>query len=110
MHYLGVLAVTLAFELAVVVGYALLRRRSDWLWLMGVALAANLATHGLFYLAFPRLPGSFALKLTALELLIALAEGLLYATLGRMAVLDAALVSFSANLCSLVGGIWLLRP
>ncbi|MCA9521878.1 MAG: hypothetical protein KC609_12930 [Myxococcales bacterium] len=110
MHYLRVLFVTLGLELPLIGTYAYLRHRGRTLWLVALSLGANLLTHGLFYLTFPQLPGAFALKLTIVELVITLVEGLLYWSLGRLKPGEALALSLAANLASLFGGLWLLRP
>lgn len=107
MAYLTLLSFTLAWELPIVGAYAALRRGPRVAWMLVLALAANLTSHGLFFMLFPGLPGAFAVKLTLAELAITAFEGGVYTALGRLRWWEGLALSLVANLASLLAGIWL---
>ncbi len=106
-RYLLALGVTLALEGAVAslawAGLAPLRRR------LAVAVAVNLATHGLLWLAWPHLPGSYPGRLAAAEVAVALLEAAAYRLLLPGSLGRAAVASLVANALSTVAGLGLWR-
>ncbi len=106
-RYLLALGVTLALEGAVVAvawaGLAPLRRR------LGAATAVNLATHGLLWLAWPHLPGSYPSRLAAAEAAVVLLEAAGYRLALPGSFRRALLASAAANALSTAAGLWLWR-
>ena len=95
--WLAAFVATCAIELVVV--HARLRDRSA----LGVALAAQLATHPLVWLAMAFMPGPQLVKLCAIELWATLFEAMIYARFLRLQPLDAFALSALANAASLLG-------
>ena len=109
-HYWLALGVTLALEGAVVTvawaGLAPLWRR------LGTAAAVNLATHGLLWLAWPHLPGSYPARLAAAEAAVVVLEATAYRLVLPGSFRRALLASAAANALSTAAGLalwWLLR-
>jgi hypothetical protein len=103
--YLLALATTLVLELpAVAVGYRGVARPARTL---AVALAANLATHGLLWTAWAALPGGYAIRLAATEAAVLVAEALAYRVLLGGSTARALAVSAVANALSTAAGLGL---
>lgn len=107
VRYLMALGVTLALEGAVVAaawaGLAPLRQR------LSAAAAVNLASHGLLWLAWPHLPGSYPSRLAAAELSVFLLEASAYRLLLPGSIRRALLASLAANALSTAAGLGLWR-
>jgi len=113
--YLEALALTLIVELGALAALlvplrarlGLSARRLGLLLLL--ALATNLVSHRCFWLLFPHLSGGWAQRLTVAEAVVALAEGSVYAGVGRLRPVWLAIgASAVANLLSWTAGAWLL--
>lgn len=107
MPYLLALATTLLLELpAALVGYRGVAPPGRTL---AVALAANLATHGLLWTAWASLPGGYAARLAGTEAAVLVAEAGAYRVLLGGTGARALAVSAVANALSTVAGLCLWR-
>jgi hypothetical protein len=84
-------------------GLAPLRRR------LAAAVAVNLATHGLLWLAWPYLPGSYPARLAAAELAVVLLEAAAYRLVFTGSLRRALAASLVANALSTAAGLGLWR-
>jgi hypothetical protein len=105
--YLKALATTLLLEVPVVaLGYRGVAPRGR---AVAVAAAANLATHGLLWAAWPWLPGTYLARLAGAELAVAAAEALAFGFLLGGSPRRAVAVSALANALSTAAGLALRR-
>jgi len=108
--YLPALGLTLGAEL-LTVGLLLLALRRPAVRLLVCVLTANLATHPTFWFLFARVGRSVEPepRLWAWEVGVTLAEGLVYATVGRARPIPLAWgLAIAANLVSFWAGIFWL--
>lgn len=99
--YFQVLAVSMAIELPLVAVLLLSIRHPRVPWILAVAFAVNLFTHGLMHTLLPLLPLNYWYKVPPCEAVVALVEGCAYAWLGRVRpVWLAFAVAAGANLAS----------
>jgi hypothetical protein len=105
--HLLALGLTLALEVPVVAiawaGVAPMGRR------VAAGLAVNLATHGLLWLVWPGLPGSYAARLVAAELGVVLLEAAAYRLALAGSLRRALAASLLANALSVGAGLLLWR-
>jgi hypothetical protein len=100
--YLAALALTLAIECPLV---WLAYRGRPVTRVLVTALAANLFTHRLLWALWPSLPGSYAPRLVAAELVVWLVEAAAYGAVLRGRPARALAVSGGANLASTLCGL-----
>ena len=98
------LALTLAWELPWAAAFGWWRRRRP-AWLVLVAIAANMTSHGAFFLLWPHLGGGFTARLTAAEIAVTVFEAAVYRLLGGLPTGSAVALSVLANATSLAAGL-----
>jgi hypothetical protein len=107
LAYLASLGATLSLEVpTVAIGY---RGIVSWRRSLAVALATNLATHGLLWSLWPFLQRDYVASLAVAESIIVLAEAACYRFLLGGTALRALALSALANLLSVAAGFGMSR-